>query len=213
MEAEFRLVGMLMILALGVWLVYKNSRTKSINVERPTLDMSVAVPNDKIVLVSNISKEQLQDTLADFCALYNREGIVVAPEIALSNDDRLAVVFPYDVAFDIFCYSINYLSYPPEVDGAEPIVIGWGTFATTETLQPELAGKKLMVFIPEEDEAQDHVSIVTEHNVAHAMNLSYLDKLQTFEEAEESYMPQPLNPGQTALWQRERITVPLQEVG
>lgn len=182
------------------------ARKKPVPYSTP-LNTATPVPNDKLIVVSDISQADLKEALSDFCSLYNGDAVVVYPVLALTNDGRLAVVFPYDIDFEPFCNMVNYLVYPPEVT-TTPTAIGWGTFASEEDILPkEIYGKKAMVFVPEEDENHVQLFIVTNENTGCHIQMFDPKGYKTYTEVEEPYTLPPFDVANLAHWAHELVPI------
>lgn len=171
------------------------------------LDTQAPVANDKIIIASNISLDNLKEALIDYCSVVNSNGLVVVPLLIVSHDNRLTVTFPFDVDFLSFCEIINYIVYAPEVEG-EPLAIGWATFGAEEELLPnEMADKNLMVFVPEEDENYQQLFMVSADNLGCHLHLIDPKKYTIYTDPEEPYVSAPLEVASMNTWQQERIDI------
>lgn len=121
------------------------------------------VANDKLVFVSGITKQKLENDLKEVCDLYNSDGARMYPELQQLGDREFAITFPYDIDFVSFYYLINFLCYPMS-GGERAEVTGWTkAVAGDRWITKRIAGKQLMLYIPEEDEEYDNVYVTTEY--------------------------------------------------
>lgn len=172
------------------------------------LETSHPVPNDKLIVVSNLTQEQLHQALTDFAEARNEEAITVWPEMVVAQDDRLAVVFPYDIQFSVFCEVLNYLVYPVGMEGTEPVAIGWATYPAGEEILPkEMGDKPMMMFVPEEEQNYMQFFMVNSDNVG--CHLQLFDPLgyKVHQNPEEPYMAPPLGAMQVDGWAKERVAI------
>ncbi len=172
------------------------------------LDTTKLVTNDRLIAVSNITQEQLQKALTDFCEARNEEAITVVTELVVSQDGRLAVVFPYDIQFSVFCEVLNYLVYPIGIEGLEPIAIGWGTYPAEEEILPkEMFAKPMMMFVPEEEQNYMQFFMVNEDNLGCHLQLFDPTGYKVHKDPEEEYMAPPFDATNVASWAKERIEI------
>jgi hypothetical protein len=173
----------------------------------PALDTAHQVPNDKLILVSNIAPQQLQEVLQQLCGEYNSNATIIYPQLVITHDERLVVRFPYNVPFELFCNLLNNMVYPGE-ENLEPIAIGWGTFTGGEDIVPkEMAGQKLMVFVPEEDENHIQFFMVTEQNLGCHLQMVDPKGYKLHPEPEEKYMAPPFDWARVDEWARDQVEV------
>lgn len=207
-------VGLLVLFTLGFLYRYRKNylRNKQYReqgkLQVEPLDTTQLLPNDKLIVVSNLTREQLQQALTDFSEARNEEAITVAPEMIVAQDDRLAVVFPYDIQFSVFCEVLNYLVYPIGMEGAEPVAIGWATYPAGEEILPkEMGDKPMMMFVPEEEQNYMQFFMVNGDNVG--CHLQLFDPLgyKVHQNPEEPYMAPPLDARQVDSWAKERVVV------
>ncbi len=205
----FQIVGLVIIMMLLGWLIYKHSLLKYITVggDRFLSAKSKQVPNNKIIVVANVSAHSLKEILVDFCDLYNQEGVVLTTDLIITTDDRLVVVFPYDISFELFCFAVNYFKYPEE-SNESPVAIGWASFSASEYVVPQaFNGKDLMVFVPDDDEEHDSVSLVTPENEAYSLSFQFIDSKKNFYKAKELYIEPPFDTTKVDTWAKERIEI------
>lgn len=171
------------------------------------LDTTQPVENDRLIVVSNITEEQLLAALKNFCDARNDEAITVWPVMVIANDGRLAVVFPYGISFEVFCELLNYLVYPTEIV-AEPIAIGWATYPTDEEMLPkEMFDTPMMIFVPEEDKNYSQFFMVNSAGIGCHLQLLDPTGYKVHQKPEEPYMLPPLDATDVDSWARERVEI------
>ncbi len=160
------LAVLVLIILIVFILVFKFKDKISLNSnesQRPPLSFfpKVTVPNDKLIYIAGISEVEIQSILKGFCDIYNQDNFQAIIQIHKINQNQYHLIFPYDIKFDIFCYLINYLTYPQEVDNIyQPI--GWMTLKNNEfNCIKETTILPIMIVIKENDQDYDHVHIVT----------------------------------------------------
>lgn len=186
---------------------YFSIRAKLKSFDMPAeLDTSKLIPNNKIILVGNVSIEELKGFAAAFCKQYNEDGLSVKMQLVVTNDGRMVLVFPHDIDFDLFCFAVNYLRYPVSDDNVNPVVIGWGIFFSYQGwLKRFFKGDDLMVFVADDDTQYDEV-VVVESNGKVWLN-SFADRSKKIE-TEVKYTAPPFDTLQIDTWASERIDIP-----
>lgn len=124
-------------------------------------------PNDKLVIVKDINYSDLKAVLTGLCNLYNKENYQVLARLIKIAETEFAITFPYDINFEIYCYFVNYIKYPKEVEWAADIT-GWATTKKDDSWIPEeISNKKIIIFVPEDDTEYDNVFMTTADNVGY----------------------------------------------
>jgi len=132
------------------------------------------IPNDKIVLVENVTCEQIKSVLENFCRIYNEDECAVLPRLILLSESKFAITFPFDDALEIVCYLINYLNYPMDVEW-NATVHGWATVENELSWEEDkdILNKKIMLYcLPEKEDNFEYTEIVTSENAGYRINLS-----------------------------------------
>ena len=132
------------------------------------------IPNDKIVLVENVSCEQIKSVLENFCRMYNEDEYAVLPRLILLSESKFAITFPFDDALEIVCYLINYLNYPVGMEW-NATVHGWATVENELSWKEDkdILNKKIMLYgLPEKEDNFEYTEIVTSENAGYRINLS-----------------------------------------
>ena len=132
------------------------------------------IPNDKIVLVENVTCEQMKSVLENFCRMYNEDESAVLPRLIPLSESKFAITFPFDDALEIVCYLINYFNYPMDVEW-NAIVHGWATVENELSWEEDkdILNKKIMLYcLPEKEGNFEYTEIVTSENAGYRINLS-----------------------------------------
>ena len=151
---------------------------KPVKAEAQQTDPSPFTPNpnnDKMILIRGWSEEELRRMLADFV-----EGDLTAfaafrIEIETRLDDCFVLTFPEDIHPAEFVSLVNYLAYPVDfsLDGRSIVVAGKTTLNSDfDGLPKTLAGKKALLYLPEDDRDHDVVFLQTESEVTLARSFS-----------------------------------------
>ncbi len=151
---------------------------KPVKAEDPQTDLAPFTPdpnNDKAILIQGWNEDELQRILDDFVdedlSAFAAFRIVVEQRL----DNSFALHFPEDVHPAEFLSLINYLAYPINFDlaGRSIIVAGMTTLNSDfDGLPKSLAGRKALLYLPENDSDYDVVCLQTELGVTLAKHLN-----------------------------------------
>jgi hypothetical protein len=149
---------------------------------------SKITPNDKIVLIDNANYSDLKVVLLGFCKLYNTADYQARPRLNKLSDRGFAITFPYNIDFDIFCYFINYIQYPNEIKWAVH-VSGWATTKMGDNWITEKSmNKKVMLFIPTDDNEHDNVFMTTSDNIDFKLGFAIGEQNQLLDRPKELFV-------------------------
>ncbi len=156
------------------------------------------VPNDKLVIVSNITSMEIDRILTGFCNSYNKERYRSLPRLYKLNDSQFAVTFPYDIEFTIFCYFLNYVRYPMGFEKSFDVT-GWTTTKSGETwITEKSAGKRVMLFVPAGDTEYDNVYLTTDDNIGYKLGFALREEKQLLDFPEKSFVKPQIEIGALA---------------
>ena len=145
-------------------------------------------PNDKLVIVDNISKTEIDSILTGFCNMYNKESFQAQPRLYKLSERQFAITFPYDIEFEIYCYFVNYVHYPMGFDKSFDVT-AWGTTGQANGwITEKSANKKVMLFIPEDDKEHDNVFLTTEDNIGYKLGFARGEEKQPLQTAKKRYL-------------------------
>lgn len=146
------------------------------------------IENDKIVLIENISNEEIDNILNGFCNIYNKEEFQALPRTYKISNGSYAVTFPFDVNFEIFCYFINYVYYPIGFEKTFNAT-GWTTTKRHDKwITDQSANKNVMIFIPTTDTEHDNVYITTSDNVGYKLGFAVGEEKQLLNSPNKLYV-------------------------
>ena len=134
----------------------------------PQTDLSPFTPdpeNDKAILIQGWNEDELRKILDDFVEqdLSNFDAFRI--EIQTRFENLFVLTFSEDIHPDEFLFLINYLAYPVDFDleGRSIVVAGRTTLNSDFDGLPKLfAGKKAILYLPENDEDHDVVFLQSE---------------------------------------------------
>ena len=123
--------------------------------------------------------------------LYGDMGRQFQLELRAVSPHEFAIRFPKNIEFDIFCYLINYLSYPIELPRSVS-ALGWGTVHQKAKWVPiGLTGIPLILYVSPGDTRSDNLHLVTEAGEHYVLSLSKLRMRRSKQLPERSYQPAP----------------------
>ena len=137
--------------------------------------------NDKIVVIENAPYSLVKQVLTDFTANYDnpqQQHLKPFSKLHKVTDNKTVVTFPYDIDFEIFCYLVNYLKYPFEIQYSPKIKAWTTTKSSYNWLNSKLEDKKVMLFIDPNDKEYDNVMLTTEDNVQFKIGFAVGEGLQ-----------------------------------
>ena len=157
---------------------------------RPSVDKKPAHenPNDKLIVVKDADYETLRKVLIEFCNMYNKESFQAQPRLIKFSDGELAITFPYDINFEIYCYFINYIPNPMDIKW-QPRVTAWATTKSSDTwITEKTANKKVMLFLADDDTEHDNVFLTTEDNIGYKLGFAFGEEKQSLATPKKKYI-------------------------
>jgi hypothetical protein len=146
------------------------------NVGNP-IDISKYDIGNKIIAIKNGNYDLIVKAIAQFFVIQESKYIVKLSKI---SEDYFIITFPCDTSFQNFCYLINYLNFPHNLDiGYYPDIKGWVNNLTSEKwINHSSLTEKLMVFIPKENHDEtDCVYYTTNRNKGYRINFANRNKI------------------------------------
>lgn len=144
-------------------------------------------PNDKLVIVDNISKTEIDSILTGFCNIYNKESFQAQPRLYKLSERQFAITFPYDIEFEMYCYFVNYIHYPMGFDKSFDVTAWETTGQANGWITEKTANKKIMLFIPEDDSEHDNVFLTTDDNIGYKLGFAMGKEKQPLQSAKKRY--------------------------
>ncbi|MEM6845226.1 MAG: hypothetical protein AAF944_25400 [Bacteroidota bacterium] len=144
------------------------------NTDRPTKTAkpTKTIENDKLVVVNDVTPNEIKQAIQQFCNIYNQESYRALPELTIVSDNEYVITFPNDIDFETFCYFVNYLHYPSDIF-YKPNITAWTTTSQGDSwMKDELVGKKVMLYIPKDDQDYDNVYLTTSDNLGYKMGFA-----------------------------------------
>ena len=198
MKQQYLIYGFIVVVAftLFVWTKLKNRKLQLDTVARRPLENIIQinkVANDKLVIVEYISENHIKRILQDFCTACNEETYTAIPRLTKLSDRKFAIIFPYDVDFETYCYFINYVNYPIGFDRHFKTT-GWATTKSTDAWTTEKSvNKKVMLYVSDFDTEYDNVLLTTSDNIGYKLGFAIGEEKQLLNSPEKKYVPPPVN--------------------
>ena len=151
---------------------------KPVKAENPQTDPAAFTPdpnNDKAILVEGWSEDELRRILDDFVEQDFTAFAAFRIEIEKRLENSFVLIFPEDIHPAEFVSLINYLAYPIHFDAAGRTIIVAGKTTLNvdfDGLPKSLAGKKAILYIPDNDEDHDVVYLQTESSITLAKSFN-----------------------------------------
>jgi len=172
------LISILIFIAV-VFLILKFKGSKlgaepSDNISRPDASEKPVAEkdNDKLIVVSNVNQDDIALALTRFCNMYNNERYAALPRLSEVYPGTFAVTFPYDIDFVTFCFAVNFMKYPVDIKW-DAKVTAWTTANSGEDWVADTnVGKRIMLFVPEDDKEYDNVFFTTADNIGYKLDFA-----------------------------------------
>lgn len=130
------------------------------------------IDNDKVVVVKEVDPEKLKQAIQQFCDSYNQDTFVALPTLSIISDSYCVITFPYDIDFERFCYFVNFIHYPFDIV-YEPQIRAWTTTKQGDSWMAEqIVNKKVMLYIPSDDQEHDNVYLTTSDGIGYKMGFA-----------------------------------------
>ncbi|QNR25030.1 hypothetical protein [Croceimicrobium hydrocarbonivorans] len=168
------LVPLVVIIAASVYKLHQRKKSKEnvANEEAKTKPTQEAVENDKVLFIQGLKREDLERMIEDFRSMYELADFCRYQILPNSFSQKFVLYFPYDLDFETLCYLVNYLHYPIGFS-IQPEVRAWTTAkAEGKWLKPELIGRRLMLYIPEDDKDYTQVHVTSEDGINYTINIA-----------------------------------------
>ena len=160
------------------------NKNRSIKAEVPTEKTT----NDKVVLIENVKLEDLKNALQQFCNNYNQEKSRALPLLTILSENKFVITFPYDTDFTTYCFFVNYMYYPNDIV-YKPIIKAWTTTKQNDHwMTNEIMNKKVMLYIPNDDDDYDNVYLTTSDNIGFKMGFAMGEEKQKLNNPRQNYV-------------------------
>jgi hypothetical protein len=140
------------------------------------------IKNDKLIYVENVSLNLLKQAVEDFTNNYRDSKSAFPPpctKIHIIDNTSFIITFPENIDFEIFCYFINYLKYPFDIDYEIEITAWTTTKSDYIWLNKNFENESSMIYIATDDNEYDNVIITLQNGTCYKLdfggNLNELD--------------------------------------
>lgn len=186
-------IAILVVFAISI---YFKIRFKPDSTPVPKPDKTV--PNNKLIIIKNTTLNDARQALQNFCKQYAESGEALFPGISIINNEEIAVTFPYDISFETFCFAVNFLKYPVDVNW-QADVKGWTTMHPGDGWAiPQLFNRKVMLYIPADDNEYDNVFAVTDDNAVYKLDFARSKAKPVDDQPAQLYHRPPVAPDDIA---------------
>lgn len=186
------IIGGIVVVAFILKSCISNNNSKNESGTRNTVIPTEKNKNDKIVLIENIKLDDLKSAIQKFCNNYNQKELRVLPLLTVLSENKFVVTFPYDTDFVAYCYFVNYMYYPNDIF-YRPTIKAWtSTKQLDNWMTNEIVNKKVMLFIPSDDEDYDNVYLTTSENIGYKMGFALGEEKQKLSSPRQTYV-EPIN--------------------
>jgi len=180
---NYIIIGSLAVIAFFAFQFFNKNSDKSTN-ENYSSKFNIKkliTENDKQILVENVDYNLIKKAIQDFTKNYDnpqQSHLKPISKLYKIESKRIVITFPYDIDFNIFCYYVNYLKYPMDLN-YKANVTGWtSTKATDNWLNKEFENQKAMLFIDPNDSEYDNVMLTTEKGRTYKIGFAIGEGLQ-----------------------------------
>ncbi len=154
--------------------------------------------NDKIVVIKGANYNDIKKAITQFCNLYNREDLAAVPNLTKISETEFVVTFPYDLTFDKFCFFVNYMYYPNEIFYKADIK-AWATTKQGDIwITDKSVNKKVMLFIPPDDQEHDNVYLTTQDNIGYKLGFAQGEETKLLDKPKLDFVSQTKTVGDIA---------------
>jgi hypothetical protein len=183
------LLGAIVIIAL-VLKACVSGNTLAEDPPRPPSNLKPQVfkENNKLIVVSNVSHQDISKALTKFCNAYNKEDFAALPRLFEVKYGTYAVTFPYDVDFATYCFAVNFLKYPMDIKWNAKVRAWAITKQGDDWITEKNVNKKVMLYLEEHDKEYDNVFLTTQDNVGYKLGFAAGQETQLLSIPKERYI-------------------------
>lgn len=117
--------------------------------------------SNKEIAVRGWNASELRQIVGDFQQMYrDRIASNFSTGLQVGDGEVLRVTFPGDITPQLFCWLVNYIQYPKDLDLKSRTILVAGNATISSDFLPSdqsLIGKRIMLYIPTEDTRYDQV--------------------------------------------------------
>jgi len=145
------------------------------------------IANDKIIVVNNVTHEDIRKVLTEFCNIYNKDQYLAMPRLWALSTNSYAITFPYGVDFATYCFAVNFLKYPMNVKWQSKVYAWATTKQGDDWITDKSINKKVMLFLAQDDKEYDNIFLTTNDNIGYKLGFAVGKEKQLLPTPKESY--------------------------
>lgn len=145
-----------------------NNSSRPITASKPNKEE----PNDRVIVVNNVNRADISSALTKFCNLYNQSSYAALPRLTEISSTSFVVTFPYGVDFVTFCFAVNFLKYPADIKWNSDVKAWTTTQNNDEWITDKIAGKKVMLYLADNDNEYDNVFLTSIDNIGYKLDFA-----------------------------------------
>lgn len=133
----------------------------------------LSINNDKLITVKNVSLDLLKQAIEDFTNNYRNSKSAFPPpytKIHIIDNTSFIISFPENIDFEIFCYFINYLQYPIDIDYNIEITAWTTTESKYKWLNENFENEKCILYIASDDNEYDNVILTFQNGTSYKLD-------------------------------------------
>jgi hypothetical protein len=142
--------------------------------------------------VEGVNINDIMKVINGFCNAYNKESYRAIVQIDQFDSDKILLTFPYNIDFVTYCFFVNYLYFPYEMEYS-PVIRAWTTISKEdEGITESVADKNVFLFLPEGTIEYDKIYFTTENDLTYKMDFSgFMNPILEVENVSFSYQSRP----------------------
>jgi len=148
---------------------------------------SVEIANDKVIIVDNVTHDDIKKALTEFCNIYNKSQYLAMPRLWTLSSNSYAITFPYDIDFATYCFAINFLKYPMNIKWQSKVYAWATTKQGDDWITDKSINKKVMLFLASDDKEYDNVFLTTKDNIGYKLGFAVGKEKQLLPAPKELY--------------------------
>ena len=159
------------------------------NEKKPTQNK----PNDKLIVVSNATYDDIKKALTQFCNIYNKDDFAALPRLWHLSNNSFAVTFPYDTDFATYCFAVNFLKYPINIKWHSEVRAWATTKPGDDWITDKNVNKSVMLYLADDDKEYDNVFLTTSDNIGYKLGFAAGEEKQLLGTPKKIYEAPMLN--------------------
>jgi hypothetical protein len=207
---NYIIIGIIAIVGFLAYQAINKNKAESINKNYSSnfnIEKKIT-KNDKQILIENVEYNLVKKAVQDFTKNYDNSSQSYLKPISKLHkieNNRVLITFPYDIDFEIFCYYVNYLKYPMNLNYKADVKAWTSTKGTENWLNKEFENKKVMLFLDPNDDEFDNVMLINEKGRTYKIGFAVGFGLQNHNETIFKYKSSDFNNSELENYESEEI--------